>query len=264
MPKRLDAKGVRRHWDKNVKTHGLSHAASWTDLPMIEREAREISQRLADGDRVLDVGCGNGFTTVRLAIERDIHVRGVDFIPGMIKNAQKRLGRGSPLARRVTFAVGDVTSLKEEDAAYDKVVSVRVLINLVRHSDQKRALQECARVLKSGGQFLLSEAMLEGWQRLNRFRKEWGLEEIPMPPFNHYLEEKALLGMTSPYFRLVESVNFSSTYYVGTRLLKPVLMKALKSKKDAADPLMQWNRWFSALPAWGEYGTQKLFVFEKK
>ena len=32
---------------------------------------------------------------------------------------------------------------------------------------------------------------------------------------------------------------------------------------DAADPRMEWNRWFSQLPSWGDYGTQKLFVFQK-
>jgi hypothetical protein len=26
---------------------------------------------------------------------------------------------------------------------------------------------------------------------------------------------------------------------------------------------MEWNRWFAQLPAWGDYGTQKLFVFRK-
>lgn len=28
-------------------------------------------------------------------------------------------------------------------------------------------------------------------------------------------------------------------------------------------PNMEWNRWFAQLPSWGDYGTQKLFVFRK-
>lgn len=33
---------------------------------------------------------------------------------------------------------------------------------------------------------------------------------------------------------------------------------------DAADPGMEWNRWFGSLPAWGDCGGRKLFVFRKR
>jgi hypothetical protein len=63
--------------------------------------------------------------------------------------------------------------------------------------------------------------------------------------------------------KLVEVSNFASTYYVGTRVLKPLLAKATNAPLNIADPHAEWNRWFSQLPAAGDYGTQKLFVFEK-
>ncbi|HJZ96285.1 MAG TPA: hypothetical protein VKE70_07245, partial [Candidatus Solibacter sp.] len=63
---------------------------------------------------------------------------------------------------------------------------------------------------------------------------------------------------------LVELVNFASSYYVGTRVVKPLLARALGGEIDAADPTMHWNRWCSELPPAGDYGTQKLFVFRKK
>jgi hypothetical protein len=62
----------------------------------------------------------------------------------------------------------------------------------------------------------------------------------------------------------MDIVNFASTYYVGTRVLKPLLNQALGSVVDVANPNMEWNRWFSQLPASGDYGTQKLFVFRKR
>ena len=67
-----------------------------------------------------------------------------------------------------------------------------------------------------------------------------------------------------PDLELVDLVNFSSTYYVATRVLKPLLAQALGSKIDVASPDSEWNRFFSLLPSWGDYGTQKLFVFKKK
>jgi hypothetical protein len=43
-----------------------------------------------------------------------------------------------------------------------------------------------------------------------------------------------------------------------------LLDRALGGVIDVANPNMEWNRWLSQLPAWGDYGTQKLFVFRKR
>ena len=86
-----------------------------------------------------------------------------------------------------------------------------------------------------------------------------------MPPFNVYLDEQKVLESAASTLDVVEINNFSSTYFVGTRVLKPLLIQALGlDAKNIADPEMEWNRWFSMLPAWGDYGTQKLIVLRKK
>jgi hypothetical protein len=128
---------------------------------------------------------------------------------------------------------------------------------------QKKGLRELVRMVKPGGLLLLSEATIQGWQKMNLFRKEWGLEDIPMPPFNHYLDENLVIETLKPEMELVKLDNFASSYYVGTRVIKPLLSQSLNNKVNAALPDMEWNRWFSQLPAAGDYGTQKLFVFKK-
>jgi SAM-dependent methyltransferase len=162
------------------------------------------------------------------------------------------------------FAVGDATALPEAGETYDKVVIVRVLINLGTWERQQIGLREACRVLKGGGVLLLSEATLQGWQKLNRFRGEWGLPDIPVPPFNTYLDEQRVIESVGGMMELIEIRNFASTYYVGTRVLKPLLDRALGNSINVADPEMEWNRWFSLLPAAGDYGTQKLFVLRKR
>lgn len=255
---------IRRFWTQQALEHGQSVEASWSDRMVVEMEIREISKRLVDGERVLDVGCGNGYSTVRLAAARRVSIRGLDYIPEMIEQARLRLREGaSALVGTVEFDVGDVTSLNVPTESYDKVVAVRTIINLGEWSRQLRGLRECARVLKRGGELLLSEATCQGWRRLNGFRREWGLPEIPMKPFNEYLDEERMMQEISPELRPLEVVNFSSTYYFGTRILKPLLISALGTGLDAANPNMEWNRWFAQLPSWGDYGTQKLFVFKK-
>ena len=104
---------------------------------------------------------------------------------------------------------------------------------------------------------------MQGWRRLNALRAEWGLEDIPMPPFNEYLDQDQVIAAVRGEAELVELSNFASTYYIGTRVFKPLLAQATHAPVSVADPNAEWNRWFSQLPPAGDYGTQKLFVFRK-
>jgi ubiquinone/menaquinone biosynthesis C-methylase UbiE len=256
---------IRKYWIEHAETHGASPAASWSDVCAINLEIREIVKWLEDGDRVLDVGCGNGYSSAQFAASLRIRLRGVDYVPAMVQQARARAAElAGRLAGSLEFVVGDVLELDESPDAYDKVITTRVVINLGDWDRQRAALLGCARVLRPGGLLLLSEATLQGWQNLNAFRAEWGLQPIPMPPFNTYLDEPRVLEALAPAMTLVEQVSLSSTYFVGTRILKPLLIQALGLDIDVADPNMHWNQWWASLPARGDYGTQKLFVFRKR
>jgi ubiquinone/menaquinone biosynthesis C-methylase UbiE len=145
----------------------------WSDRMVIELEIREIIRHLSDGDRVLDVGCANGYSTVQFACQKRVQVRGLDYIPEMVNQARLRAASmAHALVGRVEFDVGDATALTEPDEAYDKVVAIRVIINLGEWERQRRGLLECARAVRPGGRLLLSEATIQGWQRLNKLRRE--------------------------------------------------------------------------------------------
>jgi len=264
MPDRFSLEQIRDFWTEQARLHGQAHSASWSDRRVMELEVRAILKYLADGDRVIDVGCANGYSTVQFASQRAIQIRGVDFVPEMIDQARLRLAAlTEPFRGHVEFAQGDVTGLQEPSDAYDKVVIIRVLINLGDWARQLTGIRECARVLKPGGTLLMSEATVQGWRRLNLFRQEWGLPDIPMPPFNQYLDEDRVRAELPAELTLVDVVNFASSYYVGTRVIKPLLAQAFSGRVDVANPDMEWNRWCAELPAAGDYGTQKLFVFAK-
>ena len=264
MTEKLSQQEVFEYWTKQANEFELSPSASWSDHRVIEMEIGEIVSRLQDGDHVLDVGCANGYSSVQFARTRKIRLKGIDYIPKMIEFARARSSTLlNELAGSIEFEVGDATALSEPAAAFDKVVVIRVLINLGTWDRQLQALRECARVVKPGGILMLSEATVQGWRRLNQLRSEWGLSDIPMPAFNQYLDIDQVVAAIPDQLRLLEIRDFASTYYVGTRLLKPLLAMATKAPVDIADPNAEWNRWLSQLPAAGDYGTQKLFVFQK-
>jgi 2-polyprenyl-3-methyl-5-hydroxy-6-metoxy-1,4-benzoquinol methylase len=262
--KQLTLDEIREFWTRQALEHGQSPTASWSDHRVIEMEIREVLSRLHDGDHVLDVGCANGYSTIQLASQKVIRIRGLDYIPEMIEQARAHLrSLPSAIPGEVDFGVGSILSIPENAGAYDKVVVIRVVINLGEWQNQLAALRECARVLKPGGTLLLSEATLQGWTKLNLLRREWNLPHIPMPTFNNYLDEQKVIDSIGTELELIELVNFASTYFVGTRILKPLLAQALGGILDPNDPKAEWNRWCSMLPSGGDYGTQKLFVFRK-
>jgi len=107
------------------------------DPSHLEKVDRLLS--LSDGERVLEVGCGQGHLTTRLA-DRGIDIVGVDANP----NAPEIAGTD-----RVLHMKGE--DLDFEDESFDTVLSVHALEHI---PPLDRAIAEMARVLKSGGRAL--------------------------------------------------------------------------------------------------------------
>jgi len=261
--RRLSPTEIRAFWTDQARTHGESPAASWSDHRVIELEIAAIGRWIDEAMEVLDVGCANGYSSARYA-QLAAHVVGVDYVPEMVAHAEtRRTGLPGDIASRLEFGVGDVTRLDFADRAFDCVVATRVIINLGTWEDQVSGLHECARVLRPGGLLLLSEATEQGWRRLNALRAEWGLPAIGMPSFNLYLDQDRVVDAVRDRLKLQQISDFASSYYVVTRVLKPLLAAAAGAPVDPADPDAEVNRWASLLPPAGDYGTQKLFVFRK-
>lgn len=101
------------------------------------------------GQKILDIACGTGVSSVALAALGS-EVVGADFSPGMIAEAQKLRG-GTP---GVSFQLADATSLPFADNAFDAVTISYGLRNVV---DTEQALREFLRVTKPGGRLVICE-----------------------------------------------------------------------------------------------------------
>jgi SAM-dependent methyltransferase len=99
---------------------------------------------VADGERVLDVGCGTGhLAAAAAAASCTSEVHGVDLAPVYIAHAK----RHHPDAR-IMFRVGDACALPYDDHSFDRVLSLLVLHFVPR---SEAAIAEMRRVTRPGG-----------------------------------------------------------------------------------------------------------------
>jgi len=103
------------------------------------------------GGSVLDVGCGNGSYTVRLA-DRFDRVVGVEVEPERLADFDSRLD-GRPDRARFELRLESAESLSDADATFDAVVAVETLEHVVDHD---AAVAEVFRVLRPGGTFYVT------------------------------------------------------------------------------------------------------------
>jgi SAM-dependent methyltransferase len=115
--------------------------------------AANVAAVAPDGARVLEVGCGPGHLSTRLARQHGLEVTGLDLDPAMISRARANADRpGSGDGPRPGFLVGDVASLALPDGAFDLVVST---LSMHHWADPTAGLSEIGRVLRPGGRALI-------------------------------------------------------------------------------------------------------------
>jgi ubiquinone/menaquinone biosynthesis C-methylase UbiE len=109
------------------------------------REAFLAEIGFSAGARVLDVGCGTGVMTRRLARWPNVDtVVGVDVAPSLLDRA-RALCAALP---NVTFEEGDATALPFADGTFDVVALDSTLSHV---ANAERAVAEAARVLRPNG-----------------------------------------------------------------------------------------------------------------
>lgn len=143
--KREDAQNIaeetRKTYDAVADEFSSSRAQFWDELAFLVEHTKA-------GDRVLDIGCGNGrlFPFIR---EKRARYTGVDYSEGLINKAKHLHSDGE-------FVVGDATALPFSNNAFDIAYSVATIHHIPGKELRTEFVREAARVLRPGGTFVLT------------------------------------------------------------------------------------------------------------
>ena len=245
------------HYRKHADTYGMDAASTIEDRHARDLEVAAIRRHIEDGQRILEVGCGNGYTAVTIAAEMAVDIDAFDLSPDLVAIARQRPLDG--LAGRVAFRVGDALDL-DATAAYDAVYSERALQNLLSWDEQKRALAGIAAALEPGGRFIMLECFFGGFRNLNAAREELGLPPITMPRENQFFEEDAVIEhMTEEGCRFVGEDCALSGYFFGSRVIYPALLP--KGKTAVSSSIL--NTYFVGLEPRGDFCPMKIMLFAR-
>jgi SAM-dependent methyltransferase len=152
--------------------------------------------RPAQGERVVDVGCGTGNAAL-LAAERGATVTGVDPAPRLLEVARERAAaKGLDAA----FEPGDAAGLPVPDGGADLVLSV---FGVIFAPDPSAAAAELARVTAPGGRIVFSAWIPEGAMseavRASREMVTRALGASPTGPPFAWHEPAALRDLLGPH-----------------------------------------------------------------
>lgn len=251
---------VKEYWEDRASTDKSAQSTT-QDYYLREIEFRVISELIekCKPKCVMDVGCGDARTTVRLAtVFKNITFVGVDYSKSMVENALENINRTG--IENLEVMLCDV-SQSLPSKKMEMVYSTRCLINLPTWELQQTALAKIADSLTVDGCYVMIENFIEGHDNFNHVRESFGLPEISVREHNLYFNRTKLLNFISKQFDILEEINISSTYYLVSRVIYSKICQGLGTSPDYFD---YHHEYAARLPFSGEFGPVRMICLRRK
>lgn len=247
---------VNQFWEDRSK---LGEKSGSNDFLLKSLEQQLILDIISPDSSVLEIGCGNGDTLIKLAEKNNCTGIGFDYTEGMINSATSAsLERGT--SSKVTFKTGKIPGLPSEVGQFDYVLTERCLINLDSHESQHKAFLEIMNHVKVGGYYLMIESFIQGLDRTNDLRARLNLERINPPWHNVFMDENLVAKWESDAHYLEKIVPFSSTYFFLSRVVYAALAQQTgeELRYDSEINLLSCQ-----LPPIGDFGPARLYLWKR-
>jgi len=255
-----DSDRIKSYWE--TRAAGDRSAQSTTlDYYLRDVEFNCLSEAISRyrPARVFDVGCGDAYTSARLAAAfPDIAFLGGDFAQSMIENARENIRQSN--LKNLEVSHYDVMQPPDVPAV-DLVYTSRCLINIPGWELQKTALTNVSKLLTRGGIYVMIENFLDGHMELNQVRQKFGLPEIKIRDHNFFFDLETLLPFLRTSFDIEEIKNISSVYYLVTRVIYSKICQERGVEPDYFDP---HHKLAAQLPFCGNFGPVKMVVLKKR
>jgi ubiquinone/menaquinone biosynthesis C-methylase UbiE len=213
------------HWNQRAQSVARDVEVNIMDIFQRELEYEYICKHLTPQMNILEIGCGNGFSTERFrAIAK--HVDAFDYAESMIDRAKERVGE-----KNNRFFTDNVLAPQNVSAQYDAVICVRVLINLRNLEEQHLALTNMSRWVKPGGLLILAEGYTEGFEALSKQREKLGMPPVVPAAINRYYPKEQVVSVIGPDFKLTEEFHLGAYDYL-TRVVYPQIVGPTEAKPN--------------------------------
>ncbi len=244
-------------WDSRA---GMGLEAGTKDILLKQLEMDAIASYVSDDMDVLDVGCGNGMTAVELASRHNIRITGIDYSAPMITAASELSASEYLGGSTIRFLQGDMERLPVTLGKYDLIYTERSLINLDDWTGQAAAITNIGNLLRDGGLFVMCECSRDGLDKINIFRRSSGLPAIKPPWHDCYLHDRMIAELHIPWLELKLVNDFSSTYYLLSRVVNAYFAAQEGKEPDSQSPI---NKLAMVLPPMGDMRQTKIWVWRK-
>lgn len=198
---------IRRYWED-------PQTISLLDKNLQQLEEDIALQYLKPHHIILDLGCGDGVSTVKYArrVKTCIALERSDYL---FSKAQKTIRKAN--LRNIKLIKGDILEIPGYKDSFDRIITQRVLINLATWKDQMKAIKKIHFSLRKNGYYLMIENTYEGQDALNRVRRAVGLPDIPLHWHNLFFHHDKLIKFLKDKFKIVKHHRFD-LYYLLSRV----------------------------------------------
>jgi SAM-dependent methyltransferase len=228
------AEFVKNYYD--VKEGNKKYATS-PDINLRELEIDFILNNI-HGQNILDMGCGNGYTLIRIAEKISGNLIGVDFSSEMIKGTNSLIDEFKySIKSKPVFYEGDATTYNPPKYCepIDTVITERFLLNLPNEELQYKVIKNIHKILKPGGTYIMVEGTKDGLGKLNNIRKIADLDPIPDRDKQNLsslkFEDTKLENFLTRFFSIVDIKTFD-LYYLISRVIYPAFIRPEQPKFD--------------------------------